>query len=465
VADIFLPFEEKLRDAGFTSVSHVPVLFGRSAELPARRFLCREYGHYMRERALLEWVPSGRMTALEMARAGLSQKISFPTRRTLSAWAERLANFDDWIIETDRKWQDVAYTEDIVLGYQSDMLSGRWSRNGKGLMPETVKGRVTTACDFLTWASCRGYRPPFGLVAKPSVGKVSADGFVTGEQKASVSARAGLPSNSAKALIEIPNVQQIELWLASVLAKRGFTKALMCRFALKTAARKSEVVLFKLGDLQIHDPDNPRSMNSKTRPWKRIASDVQIILRHGTKGRRFDPVGSPTRGPERAIRISIDHARELIEYRDGRRLKAGLLFKRQEGRLPNQDLDNFFLSEFDGRAFSDDTFYRAWKVDPLPIKNWHPHNARDYWACTTLLRHLQREAKSVAAVKLGDMPDAWVSEVGRSFIQTVIRPQLGHLSEETTNTYLQWMSSQTMLGNYYESYFKHLENRDDQSAS
>ena len=164
MAEVFRPDEEALRHAGFGAVCHVPVLFGKTRNSPAQKHYLREFNRYLRERALLEWVPVDRTTAAQIKRLGDTKKLRYPTRCSLGSYAERLANFDDWLAETNRGWRTVEYTRDIVLGYQADMLSGRWSETGRKLTPATVKVRLAEACLFLSWAAARGYRHVFDVV-------------------------------------------------------------------------------------------------------------------------------------------------------------------------------------------------------------------------------------------------------------------------------------------------------------
>jgi len=161
-------------------------------------------------------------------------------------------------------------------------------------------------------------------------------------------------------------------------------------------------------------------------------------------------------GPSRTIWIPVDLAEELLQYIRLRRLKAAAKFRRRMGRLPNNSSDRFFLGETDGTPISKESLYRAWKTRPLPQANWHPHLGRHYWCCMTLLAELEVETR-IARMALKDMPDAWVYEVGRTKIDTILRPQLGHLSSKTTALYLRWITSVTTLADHYIDWHAHLE--------
>jgi integrase len=223
----------------------------------------------------------------------------------------------------------------------------------------------------------------------------------------------------------------------------------MCRFTLGGALRLSEVTSFRLGDFP--DPDQT--------PWRVVGDKMSLILTHGTKGRRLDPVNAPEAGPPRIIWIPIRLASELLNYRRLRRLRSANLFRKRSGKLPNQPADHFFLGDYDGTPIAPDTLYRAWKTEPLPMAGWHPHSARDYWACTTLQAELERQTLAAQKI-LEDMPGAWIEEVGRTTIDTVIRPQLGHINIKTTLRYLKWISAVGVLGKRYIDWAAYLEAAD-----
>lgn len=442
MAEVHYPSESRLRAAGFSSIVHVPVLFARSSGSRPKRYYCTEYNRYLRERALLEWTPRG-TTADELVRSG--RRLSYHTRKSLRDYAERLANFDDWLTATERDWRVVRYTEDIVLGYQADMTAGRWAKHGRKLKAATVNARVSEACCFLRWAAERGLRGPYVVIESAVRVRTGSSATSQGASGKTIVARAGVAPPDAERMLTIPNAEKITTWLRSVRARRGYTKELMCRFALQGALRLSEITGFRLCDFP--DPDEV--------PWQMIGAKVRLLLTHGTKGRRADPVYAPELGPPRHIWIPVELAEELLDYRRLRRLRAANHFRKRFGRIPNQQSDFFFLSDYDGTPIKQDSLYRAWKTEPVPMIGWHPHSARSYWACTTLLLELEKQTRA-AQKTLSDMPHAWVDEVGRTSIDTVIRPQLGHVGIETTLKYLGWVSQAVALSEYQIDWANHL---------
>jgi integrase len=435
MAFLHLPSESVLAAAGFASVQRVPVLFGRGHQY------CREYNRFLRERATLDWHPAGQTATTASFRG---RRIVYPSKATVMDWAERLSNFDDWLEETGRDWKSIDYLTDIVQGYQSDMLTGRWSESGRPLKPATVNVRVQTACTFLRWASERGLRPSFVLISSTILVTGQNGANSHGHRAVAVQSRMGTLRNEKKPFITLPDADQVRRWLLSVQARRGYTKALMCKTILRTGIRRREVVEMRVNDLP------------ERKDWVVIGSSVQMRLVHGTKGSKSHTHDGEEMGPARTIGIPLDLAEELDQYRAWRRLKpATKWMKRNKGKPAP---DHLFLGELDGTPISMDTLYRAWTNTPdVIIDAWFPHAGRHYWACHALLSALEQET-SRAKATIAQMPEAWVYEVGRSIIDTRIRPQLGHVDIETTLIYLRWVTSVTVLADQYVHWHEFLEN-------
>ncbi|MBP2235287.1 integrase [Sinorhizobium kostiense] len=391
----------------------------------------------------MDWHPEGH-TADAAALRG--RRISFPSRATLQDWAERLSNFDDWLHETGRDWKAINYLADIVQGYQADMLTGRWSQDGRPLKTSTINVRVQIACAFLKWAGERGLRPSFNVLSVSISTEASSGTSSHGHNSLTVTSRAGSLRAEVKPFITLPTVDEVRRWLSSVQARRGYTKALMCRTILRTGMRRREVVEMRVDDLP------------ERKDWVVIGGQVQMRLVHGTKGAKSHSSDGGEMGPPRTIGVPMDLAEELDQYRTWRRLKpATMWMKRNKGSPPPSRL---FLGEHDGTPISMDTLYRAWTLTPdVKIDDWHPHTGRHYWACQTLLSALEQET-SRAKATISEMPEAWVYEVGRYIIDTRIRPQLGHVDVETTLIYLRWITSLTVLADHYIDWHTFLEKAD-----
>ncbi|MET4687638.1 integrase [Sinorhizobium fredii] len=226
-------------------------------------------------------------------------------------------------------------------------------------------------------------------------------------------------------------------------SRRGYTKALMCKTVLRTGMRRREVVEMRVNDLP------------ERKDWVVIGEHVQMRLLHGTKGTKSHSSEGEEMGPPRTIGVPLDLAEEIDYYRTWRRLRPATMWMKRNRGKPAPD--RLFLSEYDGTPISMDTLYRAWTVTPdVKVESWHPHAGRHYWACQTLLSALEQET-SRAKATISQMPEAWVYEVGRSIIDTRIRPQLGHVDIETTLIYLRWITSITVLADHYVDWHAFLE--------
>jgi integrase len=215
---------------------------------------------------------------------------------------------------------------------------------------------------------------------------------------------------------------------------------LLCQTVLQTGVRRNEAVEWRTSYL----PDDPAA-------WK-IRGDYAIVrLVHGTKY-----------GSERDIRLRLSFADEIHRYQSRFRLQARA--KWIEGNASKKPPSRLFLSEHLGKPISYQVLYEAWVgVPALPFKGWSPHAGRHYWACTTLLEHLELQSQRARSV-LKQMPDAWVHEVGLSAIQTIIQPQLGHASDETTERYLKWIHESIAVSDAYLGYHNFLDDEEHHRA-
>jgi hypothetical protein len=141
VAKVFHPDAARLEAIGFKSVAHVPVLFD------GKQHYSREYNRYLRERALLEWHPSGEDAA------------DYPSPGTLRNIAHLLKNWIEWSEASSIAFAAATYGD--VLKYQRDQESGRWSSEGKKLNPRTANARADEVTNFLKWAAEKALRPRF----------------------------------------------------------------------------------------------------------------------------------------------------------------------------------------------------------------------------------------------------------------------------------------------------------------
>ena len=141
---LFKPNAADIAVAGYHAIKHVPSIFSPDWSY------CHEGSRYLREKSRAEFVPEGHAGSLRL-----------PTTRSLEGYGQCLCNFLEWCEATGRDWRSMTYMDDVLDGYQSDMLRGRWSVNGRALSAKTVNLRVAVAIEFLKWAALRGLRAHF----------------------------------------------------------------------------------------------------------------------------------------------------------------------------------------------------------------------------------------------------------------------------------------------------------------
>lgn len=414
-------------EAGFEKVAHLPCIFD------SRPGYHRQASAYLIDRGLGYWNPVTRGTdAFSVA----------PTDNTILNYAHWLANFLDW---ADIRGVDLAtcsYGEHVHGRYQKDMSEGRWSRDGNGLAPRTINSRVQQACDYLTWMSDKGLRPPFAIpMHTATVHRGSAMSSVR-HQSAEVQVREGKVRQNKKTL-RMPTDAQLSGWLERVYAKMGYTKGLMCEVILLTALRREEAACMRMDIL----PEDPAD-------WHRSKSDapleeqrVCVSIKFGAKGPCYGYDHGDKIGPERAIWMPLVLAERIHEYRKNKRNAALKLWVNSAKSLDEKkarikDTVHLFLDEKTGKRLNDKNIYNSWTSVELPYKGWCPHLGRDWWACSVLWNemkkheHLAKLDASTAA--------ALLESTAMSIIRLQIQPQLGHADDSTTMMYLEWIVS--MLG-------------------
>lgn len=416
---LFWPDATLLDARGFESVGHVPCVF--DGDWSYQRWPSR----YLRERALLEWAP-------RTEPFGLLASGHYPTEQTLRVYGYSLCNFLEWCEARRVDLAEVAYTRHLFSGYQAEMLDGRWSAASRRLGAATVNLRVREAIHYVQWAADRGLREPFK--AELSFRKVKANNSLSsvGHRALTVTTRAGAVRPNPMNLV-MPGDQQMRQWFESVRVEKGRTKALMCELILRTAIRREEAVDWRIDTL-------PQERSR----WRMKGDYVDVLIKHGTKGPKYLDEAGDLVGPARYIQVPLDLAEKLAHYREyvrpGQRalyVRSAASDKERRSRMakPPRQL---FLSDATGTPITAARLYEAWTtVGRLPFKGWAPHQGRHYWACKTLLAALKRPDAPQSGPP-GPVALDWVTGAGMSVIQIVIRPQLGHVSAETTNAYLGW---------------------------
>jgi len=422
MAIVFLPPRDKLTAAGYASVAHVPVLFDSH-----HRYM-RDYNRHLRERACLDWIPGGDSVTKRRARG---RRLNYPRPATLRTYAWALANWIEWCEHRGVDWHLATYAAD-VLRYQAEMLSGAWSAAGEPLTGSTADFRVARATEFLVWAHSRNLRPE---LAMPIRGTTRPMSDAVGGTVAAVSSRPGRRPRADPAALCLPNPEQITAWLAVVERERGYVKELACRTLLLTGMRRKETAMLPVKFL----PDDRKL-------WKVVDDHVRFWVTRGTKG-----------GKPREIGIPLALAEELDRYRKLCRKTALALWT--ENHPGCRSPIELFLSQATGEPLSAAKLYEAW-VRSRPFKGWCPQLGRHYWACNTLIAHLEVEAQKIPQT-LAALPGTWIHAWGETVISLIIKPQLGHADESTTRMYLTWLLGNLSITNHALNWYGFLDRRRD----
>lgn len=422
---VLFPDPELMCERGFQSIAHVPFVLdddGKYLDEPSR---------YLRERALLEWLPE---QAFSGAAAQPRRRLSYPTVDSLRSMGDRLKNFLEWCASKKLDWRYADYTRHVVGAYQTAMSTGDWSRYGEPLAGKTINARASEATLFLSWAEQTGLRAkdaaPFRVPTWRSKRKTSSKPLKFNADTGVLTRAGEVPERPP--LFVLPTPEQVGTWLRRVYVTRGQVKGLCCELILETGIRNRECVRWR-ADYLPSDRDQ----------WHVRGGKVVICLRAGTKGRRASP--SAIDGPARWIALPIGLAERLHSYRQNERSSQHARWvraaKNPEERARRQRQGSppeLFLGERSNRPFSTRMLRRAWSETPSDIEGWRPHLGRHYFACHKLIDITLKKIRA-AGRELGQLNSDWLMGSLLSDITTVLRPQLGHVSDSTTNDYLAWL--------------------------
>ncbi|GAA0567723.1 hypothetical protein GCM10009416_02210 [Craurococcus roseus] len=194
----------------------------------------------------------------------------------------------------------------------------------------------------------------------------------------------------------------------------------MCRNILETGTRLEETALVRAA--QLPDPDT-------VEPGK----PARMTTRFGIKGGRV--VGdAKRRGKPRTLRFTVTFLRELTNYKDLRRKEALAAFRLRHPGEPSPP--ELFLSERTGEPITPAALYKSWhEYASLPFKGFSPHIGRHTFACLTVMRLIKDEMALIER-SIHLVPEAIIFQHATSLIDIYIRPVLGHVSQRTTERYL-----------------------------
>jgi integrase len=214
----------------------------------------------------------------------------------------------------------------------------------------------------------------------------------------------------------------LRTWLLEIRRRRGYAKYLACRFIIETGVRLGETVALTDNQLPTHVALERLQLRDL------LTAPIELTV---TKG-----------GRPRTIQIPISFALELRKWADTKRLKLIWLFQKRTGQPGPKEL---FVSDHPGHEGTHllrHTIYEAFTC-VRPSSGWSPHKGRHAYACFFILNAMEAQAQ-IAHKTLSEMSSGWIMERGNWWLVT-LRRQLGHMSEQTTAIYLQWLMTTSLV--------------------
>ena len=412
--------------AGFGKVAHLPCIFDM------RPGYHRLGSAYLIDKGLTVWNPrasSGLGSEPESIRVP-------PSRQSMKNYAHWLCNFLEWADVRGIDLLTCNYVQHVHGKYQSQMQTGIWSHNAKALSPTTINLRVQVAVDFLLWMANKGYRSSFHVPYHIIQIKTGSATNSKGHRTKDVLVRDGKVRQNKKNL-RMPTDSEVAAWLGSVYSKFGQTKGLMAETVLLTAVRRDEASAWRVNTL----PEDPAMwhINDRQKPFTQQC--VRLNIKFGTKGTEYGIDHGDKIGPERSIWIPLHLAQRLHEYRQKSRIvsvakwvKAASTTAKKKERIASSV--HLFVDEMTGKRITGRQLYDTWTGVNLPFKGWSPHLGRDWWACSILIRELNKNEYLMSLGK--QAPIDLIKSTAMSVINLQIQPQLGHADQKTSMIYVQW---------------------------
>lgn len=438
---LFHPNEREMTAAGFGAVANVPCILNDQWEYQVDASL------YLRHRALLE----ATFTDSSLVHFKAPR---YPTPISLKAFGYALVNFLEWCSahKPILRWQEVEYTKNIIYGYQADMLSGTWSVRRMRLSASTVNARVGEACRFLSWAASRGLRGSFKVISSSRAIRADSGTSAVGHSLKVLVQRAGSVRPDPKEM-EMPSDSEVSAWHQAVRIEKGYTKALMCELIFDTSVRREECAQWRVDTLPL---DKGR--------WRVRGDEVVVTVKYGAKGQKKRDKAGELVGPSRFVSIPLELAERIAEYREFHRprflasyARAAKTNERRRARM-NEPSKRLFISEFTGRPVSAGSIYEAWTgCSRMPFPGWSPQLGRHYWACKTLLKAARQRIRNQLPGRELESSFEDVKRTLGDVILLVIKPQLGHISVETTRIYIDWAIGMLRMSDLSDAYSESLE--------
>lgn len=431
---------EDLEQAGFGNLADVPFIRDAElayAELPNRFLIDIVLGVWdsrSRREHSPEWAPIR------------------PTRETLKSLSYWLVNALEWADTRSVDLMNCDYSSVLIARYQQEMLKGIWSSDGRPLKPATVNARVGAALAYQQWGAAKKLREPVSVPTVTTTYRAPSFRNSRSHEIKTVEARKGKVRVTPRSLA-FPAAKEIEAWRKAIHAHptRGQTEGLLVDLMLDTAIRREEASCWRVDtlptqrrDWKIINPDEPREYQN-----------VSVTIKYGAKGREYGRDHDDKIGPEGEIKLPLQLAERIDNYREKVRPKALAVAIRQGKTLAQQerirdDSVHLFLNPETGSRYTGKQIYSVWKrVEGPP--HWSPHLARHLWPCSYLERRMKDHADLMA--KILKMPGLTHSsplllglkDTALSVIQLEIGPQLRHMNSSTTELYLEWWFARSSL--------------------
>jgi hypothetical protein len=431
------PDHDLLVAAGYERVASVPAIFDSEpgyARLPNR---------FLIDRALGVWDPVAR---------GKTPNPQPPSRTSIKNYADWLCNALEWAEVRGVDLLTADYTTVLIRRYQEEMLKGIWSARGTPLSAGTANHRVQTALDYQTWASDKGYREPFVV---PTVTRTRTPESYKNSRShiaMAVESRKGKVKVPTRT-IALPTSDEVHAWLKRIKQEPivGETHGLMVEHVLNTAIRREELACWRIDTLPLLRKDwkvvNPDAPEDK--------QQIAVKVEYGAKGAQlYIDEHNDKVSPGGTILVPLWLALRIDAYRAGPRVQALKLATKgvrspHEVRRILQRSVHLYINPKTGLRYTGPQVYELWTSVEGP-EHWHVHAGRHWWACQYLLERvkeneaLMNQVLQLTSHEAGQQLQLTRALRGtaRTVIQLEIKPQLRHVSSQTTESYLQWLFNQ-----------------------
>lgn len=435
---VIFPNAKLLEEAGFGKVAHVPTIFDSEpgySRLPSQ---------FLIDRALGVWDPKWR---------GARPNPQPPSRVSIKNFADWLSHSLEWAEVRGLDLMTADYTTILIWRYQDEMLKGIYSARHKPLSAETVNARVQTALDYQIWCADKGHREPFLI---PTVTRTYVAGSATNSRShetKTVESRKGKVKVSAR-LLSFPTNEEIKAWRRRIYDQPtvGLAQRLIVDLILNTAIRREEASCWRVDTLPL-DPAQWR-VNNPSQPEE--VQQISVKIKYGTKGKEYyiDEFGDKV-GPQGNILVPLWLAKKIHDYRNNDRLLAlkmatkGVRDPAKARRILEQSA-HLFIHPLTGKRYTGSQIYEFWTKVDAP-EHWSPHLGRHWWACQYLWQRMQEQMSLIKMVIDIDNPSVdhpllrELRGAVLTVIQLEIKPQLRHVSSQTTEIYLQWLFNQLRI--------------------